>query len=599
MRRTNAVLAVLCVLAGSPAAAHAAAGFALPTLIDGGHAYCPELDGGTLAWATYQPGARGRAVSLLAPPGPVVDRVATLGAAGPRDVTPIGPADGMAHPCVGLAAAGTHSLAAAAVVPSPQGLFPLAHFAAPVWLAAPGQPPRELTPDGGYPAIALAPDGSGVVAWVQSEASALGPTTFTVWAARLAPGGQAGAPQQLSPPAGAITSPSPGGVPQYLEPPVAIAGPGGSLAVAWALPTSDDSEQIVQVSTAPPAGAFAASQTLFTSTVDPGVSEAVMLALSGAPGAPALLAWTGAHPDSTQANGLGLSDDFAVQTEPGGPFVPISAPFTSPAVARTDTGTVLGSVVDPDGQGTVLVGTPYGLTGGLWALRGAVGEPFGLRQMLTGGNAHSPSMAVAPDGTVAVAWVQQGVGPDEGLTDQVRLTTAPPGRPFGPPVSLTGLAESVVWVTVGFDDRSVLQLAWTVGEGFNLDGDDELGLGALYATRARPGSADPLRAPGPRIAVALLNHGIAGGPLVVRVRVDRPCLVELEGLAPTQPGAPVETIGRRFLRAGAAVLELNTSGFLAARRVRLVAYASTSTGASSAVGHTFTLPATRRAAAPR
>jgi hypothetical protein len=58
VRRATAVLAALCVLAGSPAAAHAAAGFAQPTLIDGGQAYCPELDGGALAWATYQPGAR-------------------------------------------------------------------------------------------------------------------------------------------------------------------------------------------------------------------------------------------------------------------------------------------------------------------------------------------------------------------------------------------------------------------------------------------------------------------------------------------------------------------------------------------------------------
>ncbi len=566
----------------------------------GADAICPDVAGDAIGWTSIIPHRSTFGSSPATPPVVITNHIATLNSTGIVDAESVGPANGTAYPCPAVAAGATDARVVSNVTAPPPDAFFFDLVAAPLWLASPGAAASEITPDASLSTIALAPDGSGVVAWLRLDiaASTNGPS-FVVEAARVSPNGTVGLPQQLAGPSGDVNVPDVESGPQDLIAPVATATPDGSVTVAYALPTTDAQHETVQVSIARPGSPFVPAQTLFTTGINNSVGHVDDLTVASGPNGASAISWSTTTDATNQAShGPPYENRFARQPQPGTPYAVISQPFPSAAIRNADSGIIPTLVLDAAERITALATNgpgdlETGRSGGLWALRASAGQPFGAAQQLSDGEIASPSLAVAPDGTVVAAWVQTAIGPGGGLTSQAVMATAAPGMPFGPPIAITAPAQPAEQTSVTFDATGIMHVAWMIGTESPLGAQGKTSFGAIYASTAQPGAPDPLAMTGPRVALALLNQRRFRNPIHIRVTVDRPCLLSLQAVADGKPSpwSDLDSVLYRFTHAESLVLPLSTSSNPHPHYVRVVAYASTDTGASSAARARYYLPA--------
>lgn len=540
---------------------------------------CFGLAGDTIAWE--EAGHRRRLEEL-----PQAARIALLGPVGALSITTApapGPGTLFCDP-----AASTSSGAEVYTLPAGRTPRSVPYREAPLWLARPGAPAEALGVRGIEPTVALAPDGSGVVAWLaeagpkplptyEGEDPRSGPS-FSVRAARLAPDGGIG-------PVQAIGGPSSGYEPapedEFPSGPVAQALPDGSLAVAWALFGGTPHNDIVQLAEAPPGAAFAAPVTL----LGPATPDR-----EGLPEDQLQLAAGGGRLFAQWQIGFEHLIESASQASFGAPF--LAAPRLAPL--GSESAELVATAADAAGNTLTVLDSRSGSAEGALAVERRAPDGSERRETIVpaGSEAEVPSLAVAPDGRAAVAWEESATARDGSRTARAMLALAAPGGPFGAPASLTGLAPQVGRPAVSFDAAGILHVAWTSGTGALS--------GALVAASAVSGAPDPLASPPPKVAVR--NARLLGTAVVVTVRVDRPCLVRVQGL-PVPFHRPRENsqlpawgASRYAARPGKIRLRIELPETYGPGRIahgaklRLVAFASTAAGASSRVSRLVRLP---------
>jgi hypothetical protein len=458
----------------------------------------------------------------------------------------------------------------------------------PLWLARPGAVAGPVGLLGLEPTIAMAPDGSGVLAWLEytgqrrrgeqvpgEEPPRYGPA-FTVQAARISATGQLGATQTIAGPSagyglGEAAEPLP-------ESPVAYADPDGTLAVAYSLLAPNSESSLVQVSEASPGQPFAAPQTLLGEAAKRSPVPEDQLGIAGDA--------NGSHVVQWQIGGEHTIES-ALQGSPAQPF---AGAFAVPFLREE--AQLYGTLMDESGETLSLLEVPSGVSegaaGALAVVRlppGGIGESI---EYLVPAQAHERAegahLAVQPDGLAAAVWVAALVSPNGGSTSRVMLATAPPGGPFGAAAPVTGLAPLAGESAVAFDPSGALHIAWTVEER-------ELS-GRVLAVSAQPGATDPLSLPGPRVTLHARRMQQSAHGLFVTVRVDRPCLVRLQAVASARATERGMALGferteasHEFAAAGTARLHIPEVPANDVRgkppMVRVLAYASSPSEASS------------------
>ncbi len=506
LTRICAGLAAACALAlmGQPAAA--APGLSPPYVV-ANNVSCFGLAGDTIAWEEV--GHHRRLEEL-----PQAARIALLGPVGALSTTTApapGPGTLFCDP-----AASTSSGAQVYALPAGRTPHSVPYREAPLWLARPGAPAEPLGVRGIEPTVALAPDGSGVVAWLaeagpkplptyEGEDPRSGPS-FIVRAARLQPDGSIGPAQTIGGPSGAYEA-----IPEdeFPDGPVAQALPGGSLAVAWALLGGTPHNDAVGVAEAGPGGAFAAPVTL----LGPSTPNR-----EGLPEDQLQLAAGGGRLIAQWQIGFEHLIESASQASFGAPF--LAAPRLAPLGSESPE--LVATAADAAGNTLTVLDSRSGSAVGALAVERRATDGSELRETIVpaGSEAEVPSLAVAPDGSAAVAWLQPKTARDGGRTERAMLALAPPGGPFGAPEALTGLAPEAGRPAVAYDATGALHVAWTAGTGALSR--------PLFAAGAANGAPDPLASPGPKLA--LRSARLLGTSVLVTVRVDRPCLVRVQGV---------------------------------------------------------------------
>ncbi len=334
----------------------------------------------------------------------------------------------------------------------------------------------------------------------------------------------------------------------------------------------------MQLSQAAPGQPFAAPQALLAQAAaratEPG--DEVQLAGDGSGGH--ILQWQ-----------VEQTIETALQATLAEPFVAASAP---PPLSAGP-GELRETLIDEAGETMTLLLTPSGIgeapRGALAVFRRRPGGAAESFEYLVAPAAHvrveDAQLALRPDGAAAVVWVEDATGPDGATVSRLMLALAPPGSPFGPAQAVTGLASSVEDAAVSFDAGGVLRLAWTTAREGPLPGE-------LLLAAAQPGGPDPLSMPGPRVALRAQPRQAVSRGVNVSVHAAGPCLVLLEDVAPGRAGSSLSLLHPRtsashyFAAAGTARLHIPEVDVLRGGgrpTLRLVAYASSPDGASSAV----------------
>ncbi len=578
--RTCAALALLSTPAAllAPASASAAPGLSTPYVVARGVS-CVGLAGDTIAWEE----SRGLEET------PRAARIATLGPQGAVSTTtapPPGPGSLFCNPAASASSG-------AEVYSLPVGRHPhdVPIHPAPLWLARPGAPAQALGVTGIEPTVALAPDGSGVVAWLaeagpkplpsyEGEEPRTGPG-FLVKAARLQLDGHLEAPQTLSGPSAGYEA-----VPEDEFPrgPVAQAAPDGSLAVAWALLGGTTRSEVVQVAEAAPGASFAAPTTLL---------GALSPRRDSLPENQLQLVAAGGRLFAQWQVGFEHLIESASRPAPGEPFV------ATPALPSlgSEPPELVATAADASGNTLTLLDSRSGTAEGALAVarRTAAGGARLETILPRGSEAEVPSLAVAPDGSAAVAWVQPATARDGSRTERAVIALAPPGGPFAAPAPLTGLAPRAGRPSVSFDAAGLLHVVWESSTP------NSILSGTVFAATAVTGAPDPLVSPGPKIA--LRGGRLVGADVLVTVRVDRPCFVRVQALpVPFQRrrsnGVPPPGFGTGGYAGHAGTIRLRVplpAAYGPARiargaTIRFVTFASSPTGASSRSSRLLRLP---------
>jgi hypothetical protein len=595
MNRVACTLAVaLAALAAWSPVALAAPGFSAPlTIAHDEHILCPALAGGSLAWT--QTSSR----YLLARKEKLVENLVSLAhvsdLAAP-DLAPaetLEPTNGTAG-CPAIAAAGSHRLLAAEVqTATPRSLLE-APLGGQLIVAEPGTPDRVLATHGLQPSVALAPDGSGVVAWVEYAGARriepkgpdhdVGPA-YALYAARVNFDGSIG-PSQLLTPAGEAYPTGELGEPEELIAPLAVADPDGTLLVAWSAQASSGGTR-VQISVAAPGQPFAAP-VLLGGEKEPG-PEFDWLTI-GSDG-------RGGHLVRWLSSGEGEKIASAYQPAAGAPFVPVHdlpkalAKDIPAAVAGSPQGGTLslltnrGSIGPPPFKGAgpndaALAVVRYPRPAALPAYESLISEREAAATEIL-----DAKLSVRADGSAAVVWIAVGSA-DGGRTARVMLSRAAPGGRFSRPVPITGLAPLVSDVSSAFDGDGVLRIAWSTALALRRD-DAGLRDMRLQAVVEQPGASDPFAAAGPRLRLSAPRARPGSGAVSVAVTVDRPCLVRLQ----TEVDGRLDLVGElagvsAYLPAGTTRIAGEGTGpwrvLPRHARVGIIAYASDEAGASSA-----------------
>ncbi len=204
-----------------------------------------------------------------------------------------------------------------------------------------------------------------------------------------------------------------------------------------------------------------------------------------------------------------------------------------------------------------------------------------------------PALAVRADGTAAVTWVGERVGPGGATTARAMLATASPGAPFAHPQPVTGLAPVAFGTAVSFAQDGALNLAWTMTKASeDIRTLEDPRASGVFAAVGEPGAHDSLAGEGPRVTLRVKPLQNGEHHVVVTVRVDRPCLVRVGTLAAkpsrysssrnssagSDPSHEFTAPGSARLRVGVALPE-SKRGHVGT--ITFVAYASTPVGASS------------------
>jgi len=582
--KVRAVLAALALSGASLAVsatttfvseAGAAPGLTAPAVI-AQHANCVSLAGDFIAWAELRGPKRHRLDASSS-------HLAGLSQSGVTAETTFDSGAGFPD-CWGLAASqSTGAEVLALSQRTSQRFAPVANE--PLWLARTGGVVGPLGLFGLEPAIALAPGGSGVIAWLEyagqrrrreQEPGAqprYGPS-FTVQAARISTSGELGPTQTIAGPSAGYGLQEASNPPP--ESPVAYADPDGTLAVAYSLFAPNSESSLVQVSEAAPGQAFGAPQTLLSETAGRLSVPEDELGIAGNGNGSHVVQWQIGQEHMIES---------AFQGAPAQPFAVAPAlPFLRGEAQ------LYGTLMDEPGETLSLLRVPSGLSevGTLAVVRE---QPDGIGQgieYLVSPQAHErvedAQLAVRPDGFAAAVWVAALVSPDGARTERVMLATAPPGGPFGAPTAVTGLASLAGQSAVAFDSTGALHIAWTVEDG-------ELS-GRLLAVSAQPGGADPLSMPGPSVTLHARQGQEPARGLFVTVSVDRACLLRLEAVAPRRVGDRDAALGFRspsashyFAAAGTARLHIPElpPNYVRGKApaVRVLAYASSPSEASS------------------
>lgn len=554
-----------------------AAGLTVPVVI-AQHASCVSLAGDLIDWTEVRGPKHHRYDALSS-------HLAQLSATGTSDETTFDPGAGFPECSTLVASQSTGVEVLARSQRTSLTFAPVDNE--PLWLARQGGVAGPVGVFGLEPTIALAPDGSGVLAWLEyvgqrprgeqepGVAQKRGPS-FTVQAARISAGGQLGPAQTIGGPSAAYgledaTNPPPGS-------PVAYAGPDGTVAVAYSLLAPGSESSLVQVSEAAPGQPFGVPQTLLGEAATRSSVPEDELEIAGDGSGSRVVQWqVGAEHLIESALQSSLTQPFAVA--PALPFLRGEAELD-------------GTLMDETGETVSLLLVPSGVSeAAAGALAVVRRQPGGIGQVieyLVSPRAHErvedAHLAMRPDGFAAAVWVAVLVSPDGAMTSRVMLATAPPGGVFGAPAAVTGLAALAGQSAVAFDSTGALHIAWTADE-------HELS-GRAFAVGVQPGSADALSTPGPRLTLRARqmqepNHGLS-----VTVSVDRPCLVRLQALAPARVAEHDLSVGftsteasHYFTAAGTARLRIPEvpANYIRGKppAARLIAYASSPNEASS------------------
>jgi hypothetical protein len=455
----------------------------------------------------------------------------------------------------------------------------------------PGTAPARIAA-GEDPAVALRPDGSGVIAWIGEAPGTVGLPEVQVFAARRASDGSLGTPQALGPP-GTVQG-GMDGIP--IIPPSATVDADGTLTVAWSLLKLNDpySDPTLEVSQALPGAPFGAPQPL--EKFDAGNSGEIWgLKLAGDGLGHHLVAWEiqnqSLEPETAPVV-------FAEQTAPGRGFHSVHAPVVS---GLFDDGVLGGLAMDSSGVATVLERTTTVLavsqrpTGGAWSAPQLFPTNAPIAGDNTWGETGGASLAVAPGGDAALAFVSGVTGPGDGSANQLFLASAPPGGRFGAPQPITGLAADPIDVTAGYDAAGLLRLVWDTP----LLSPTQTPPSTLDAAFASPGAPDPLAGPPPHVVIGARAVQHAANRVVLSVSVDSASVARIQAVVLHAGRYPLENPAityHTFTGPGRIKLSLDTSATCPCGgganprrlRVRLVVYASTATGASGVAARTVT-----------
>lgn len=278
---------------------------------------------------------------------------------------------------------------------------PRGAFAAPVQLSVAGE-----TAAG--PRVAVAPDGTTTVAWSRE----VGNNTGIVRAATRVPDGAFGAPVDVS----AVG---------YVGQPSLAVGADGTTTVAWG-------PSRVEASTRPPDGTFGPPVQLSPSD---GFSPDVTVAPDGT----ATVVWNQYTDIDTFAQVVRASTQ-----PPGGAF---GAPVDLSEAGQT----VLGGprvAVAADGATTAIWDGYNGTVSSVHANTRLPGGAFGAPVTLdadSGTVIPYADVAVAPDGTTTVVWVDENSAAPSAGQGIIRASIRAPGDAFGAPVDLSDPAQ---WATL-------------------------------------------------------------------------------------------------------------------------------------------------------
>jgi hypothetical protein len=570
----RALLAVCLVLAVLPVhEALAAPGLGAPVQI-APHGDCVSLAGDLIAWSNRQHVGHLRQ-------GDSTDYLAELGASGPSAQTTLGSRSAFAG-CPAPVSAGAGGAVVETVSEHPFMSWSDVRNE-PLYFTQPGAAPRALGLLGIEPSLALAPDGSGVIAWNSyvgkrrrdTHDSVLG-SAFVVQAARISATGQLGATETLTAPSGgySLEDETTGGPPG----PVANIAADGAVTVAYSLLSSLSGSATVSERQAQPGQAFGVAQTFVAEASERATNpEDELQAASDAAGQ-RFLQWQ-------------IGPEFAIEAATQGSLLEPFTVVADPLPLATGPGALLDTQMSESGETLTLQYSPSGISeaprGELAVVRRAPGGGGQVLEhlVLPGANEsiEDAQLALATDGTAAVTWVAALTGPGGGRTSRVMLATAPPGGPFGPAVAVTGLAPTASDSAVAFDPSGSLRLAWTTSEGIARPG-------PLFAAVGEPQAADPLEAAGPLVKLHARPRQQVRKGLFVTVHVDGPCLVRLE-LVGGRSARGVAAFGEAldalhsFSAAGSARLRIPEvpSSYVHGKHAQasVVAYASGSDGASS------------------
>ena len=573
--RLPAVLAPIALAASlacvSPAGA--APGLGVPFQVAPA-ADCVGLAGKAIAWQL-----EGRTLS-----SPVAGHIALLGRQAVEQETAIPPPGAADGPC-DPAASDASGAEVYALHLNHHGLLPFPD--APLWLARPGAPAQPLGVSGIEPAIALAPDGTGVVAWLAEAGPQPLPDLepgetrhgpgYVVRAARLRPDGQLEAAQTISGPSAGYEP-----IPEDAFPsgPVAQAAPDGSLAVAWALlGAGSRNSEVVQAAEAPAGGAFEGPLTLLPAAEghESLPEDEVQLALAGSG---VIAQWQIGYEHHIESAG---QEDLLQPFTPAPDLPRLGSEAYELLTTKGDpAGASLSMLRDPEGRGR-------GAFGALVVVRRQLGQSGQRLETLVPaggrGRVEGSSLALAPDGAAAAVWDDWTNVAGGATTSRVMLSLAPPGGPFGAPEPVSGLAELAADAAVSFDSSGLLHIAWStltgrVGRGMTR--------GPVYAASAVPGAPDPLAGAAPSFTLHVRRPRPGATAISVSVHVGGPCLVRIQAVPVPGGSSDLDALGwnaTRYLRSrGSALLSvaLPYGGQPGkGRRLRIVGYASSPGGASS------------------
>ncbi len=510
----------VALLLGHVGTANAVQGMSAPALITSNAlADCTTLAGDAISWSEdLNPQAN--------TPNLVAAVVADDGINGPSHATELGPSTGTAG-CPVLAGAGINVLAAADVPPATSDPVRLTTGTGGLWIGAPGAPATHLADDATRPAVSVAPDGSAVVAWLAAQNKSVTDPTYSLYAARRVATGPFGAPQAVAGP----DEQDPGATQElgtpFIVAPVAAIDDQDESTVAWAPDEAlTGTGSIVQADSAAANDPFGPPQDVFAPTGEGNGADLDQLLLAGNGSGQYLLTY--ADEALGGEGGIGLAERpdagaaFAQAADPSGMSIPSDNSYPY----------VFGLGDDAQGNGYELLDPSRSgnLDEDLAVYRRAPNGTFGPAEYLQD-QAHnqlqsvgSAALAVRPDGTAAVIWIRNSLGPGGALLSQVMLVTAPPGKPFGKPVALTGYGVVAQGATVGFDSQGRLRTAWTVSGYFGSGG------GYLYSSIADPAASAPVTHAPLRISIAADPRQSSSDTVAFTVRDNQPCFVRVQAI---------------------------------------------------------------------